>query len=83
MKIFHGRYRLQFNITIPKINHIENIDYLKYNDQSLNSIYEEICVGNGRLFYFDEDGKLDIYYILNEDSLLLKNHQLFSLNALK
>ena len=30
-------------------------------------------MGNGRLFYFNNDGKLDIYYILKKDTLLLKN----------
>ena len=62
MKIFHGRYRSPFNITTPKIYHIEEIDYLKYNYQSFNSTCEKICVVNGILFYLDNDGKLGLYY---------------------
>ena len=37
---------------------------MNYNYRSLNSICEKIYVENGRLFYFNDDGKLDNYYLL-------------------
>ena len=35
----------------------------KYKCQPLNLTCQKICVGNCRFFYFN-DGKLDLYYIL-------------------
>ena len=26
-------------------------------------MYEKSCVGNGRFFYFDDDGRLDIFHL--------------------
>ena len=63
MKIFQGGYILPFNITISKRDQFKKDD-LNYNFQSLNSTSEKICMGNGRLFYFKDAGKLDLYYIL-------------------
>ena len=68
------RYILPFNITIPKWNQIENNNDLKYNYQSLNSSCEKICVGNGRLFYFGDDGIIDIYSIWKRRYPVIKNN---------
>ena len=46
--------------------------YLKYNCQSFNSTCEKICVENGRLFYFNNDGKLDPYFIFKRRYSLKK-----------
>ena len=48
------------------------MDYLKYNYQSLSSTREKICVGGFRLFYFRDDGKLDIYSLLKYIPCYLK-----------
>ena len=83
MKIFHGGYILPFNITITKSYQIEIFNSSKYNFQWLNSNCEKICVGNGR-FYLNNDGKLDLYYIFKiKYPVIKKNHQLYSLNAMK
>ena len=64
MKQFHAKFILRLNITIPKHSHIENLNSLKYESQSLDSTCDKTCVGNGRFFYFNDDGKLDLCYIL-------------------
>ena len=64
MIIFDRKSYLQFHTTTPKIDDIETIDYLKYNFQSLNSTGEKICVVNGVLFYFNDDGKVYLYCII-------------------
>ena len=50
-------------MTIPKNSQIENLDPLKYSCQSLDSICDQKCVGNGKFFYFNDDDKLDLCYI--------------------
>ena len=70
MKQFHAKFILQFNIIIPKQYHIENLDSSKYKCQSLDSTCEQMYVVNGNFFYFNDDGKLDLYYILKKDTLL-------------
>ena len=71
----HGRYIIRFNITIPNISDSKN-DYLKYNCQELNSSCEKICVGNDRLFFFNHDDKLGIYYILKRRFPVIKINSL-------
>ena len=61
MIIFDGRKYLPFHITIPKRY---DIGIFYYNSQSLNSTGEKIYVVNYILFYFDDDGKLNIFYII-------------------
>ena len=62
MIILYGRIYFTFSITIRKRYDIERV-HLKKVCQSLNSMVEKICVGNGRFLYFNDDDKLDIYYI--------------------
>ena len=64
MKKLFETFVLPINITIPKNSPIENLDSSIYNSQSLVETCDIICVGNGRFFYFNEDGKLDIYVIV-------------------
>ena len=40
----------------------------------MNSTCGKICLGNGRLFYFNDNGKLDLYYILKIIYPLIKNN---------
>ena len=61
MNVFHESTYLPFNRTMPISDHIEKL-FLKYNRQSINSTCGKVYVGNGRLFYFNYDGKLDVYY---------------------
>ena len=63
MIIFHGSKYLPFHITIPKIDDIKTIDCFKYTCQSLNSTGDKTYVGDVIFFYFNDDGKLDMYYI--------------------
>ena len=74
MKQFHVKCPLIFDITIPKKSHIENLDSSKYDCQSLDSTCDAIFVGNGRLFYFNNDSKLDLYYILKIRHPVIKNN---------
>ena len=60
------------SITIPKRYQIQKIDYLKYNYQYLNLTCKKICAEKSRFFYFNDDGKLEIYICLTEDTLLYK-----------
>ena len=46
---------------MPKQSQIKKLDYSEYNCQSLDSTCDKICVGNGRFFYFNYYGKLDLY----------------------
>ena len=62
---------------------IKKLDSSIHNGQSLVSTCDIVCVGNGRFFYFNENGKLDLHVIVKKDILFKKNHQFFSLNALK
>ena len=84
MKQFYAKFIFPSNITISKQSHIENLDFSKNNCQSFYSTYDKICVGNGRFFYFNDDGKLDLYCILKRRyPVIKKNRQFFLLNALR
>ena len=84
MKQFLAKFILQFNITIWKQSQIENLYSSKNNCQSFYSTCDNCFVGNGRFFYLNYDGKLDIYYIVKIIYPGIKKiHHLFSLNALK
>ena len=43
-----------------------------YNGQSLVSSCDIVCVGNGRFFYFNEDGKLYLHVIAKRRYPVLK-----------
>ena len=43
MKTFHAEFILQLNITIYKNSQIENLDFSKYNCQSLDSTCDTFC----------------------------------------
>ena len=62
MIVFDGGTYFSFHITIPKRHDIEKFNLKIYSCQSLISMGEIIWVGNERFFYFNDDGKLDIYY---------------------
>ena len=85
MEQFLEAFTLKMNITIHEDSPIENLYSSIYNGQSLVSTYYIVCVGNGRFFYFNEDGKLDINFIVKIRYPVLKktNHQFFSLNEMQ
>ena len=64
MEQFLEIFIVSINITINKNSPIEKLGSSIYNSQSLVETCDIICVGNGRFFYFNEDGKLDIYVIV-------------------
>ena len=70
----HASFILPFNITIPKYSQSENIDSPKYNYQSFHSSCDNFFVVNGECFYFNDDGKLDIYYIVQRIQIVKKNN---------
>ena len=74
MTQFHAKFILRLNINITKNSHIEDLDSLKYNCQSLDSTCDKICVGNGRFFYFNNDGKLDLCCILKRRYPVIKQN---------
>ena len=59
--LYWGSYE-PFHITIPKTYIIYKVLSL-YNCQYLNLVNEKICVGNGRFFYFNGYGKLELFYM--------------------
>ena len=63
---------LRINITIHEYSPIDKLDYSVYNGQSLVPTCDIVCVGNGRFFYFNEDGKLDLHVIVKRRYPVLK-----------
>ena len=57
---------LPINITMHEDSPIEKLDSSIYNGQSLVSTCDVVCVGNGILVYFNEDGKLDLNVLLKK-----------------
>ena len=51
---------------------IEKLDSSIYNGQSLVSSCDVVCVGNGRFFYFKDDGKLDLHVLVKKRYPVLK-----------
>ena len=74
MEIFLEIFILPINITMHENSHFLNLGSSIYNEQSLVSNYDIVCVGNGRFFYFNEGGKLDIYVIVKIRYPVLKNN---------
>ena len=76
--LFYETISCKIYITIKynptKKTQIENLDYSKYNCQSLDLTCDKICVGNGIFFNFNNDGKLDICYILKIRYPVIKNN---------
>ena len=64
MKQLLETFILPINITMPKNSPIERLDSSIDNSQSLVSTCDIICVVNGGLFYFIEDGKLYLNVIV-------------------
>ena len=62
---------LPINITMHEDSPIEKLDSSIYNEQSLVSTCDVVCVGNGISFYFDEDGKLDLNVLLKKNKHLV------------
>ena len=54
------------HITTTKTDIIDENHFLKCNDQLLNLNNKRNCVGNGRLLYFKDDGKLQLLHIQKE-----------------
>ena len=54
------------HITINKTDIIDRYHFLKYNYKWFNLNNKRSCVGNGRLFYFNNDGKLQLLHIQKE-----------------
>ena len=62
---------------------IDKLGSSLYTVQSLVSTCDAVCVGNGRCFYFNEDGKLDIHVLVKIIYPVLKEiYLLFLLNSL-
>ena len=57
---------LPINITMHEDSPTENLDSSMYNEQSLVSTCDVVCVGNGIFFYFNKDGKLDLYILVKK-----------------
>ena len=57
---FDGMSYETFQIRIPTADVINKVHF-KY----LTSMSKKTCVGNGRLSYFSDDGKLDPFYAEN------------------
>ena len=50
----------------------------------MDSICDKICVGDGTFFYFSDDGKLDLCYILKRRyPVITKNSSVFFLECTK
>ena len=58
-----GRSYEPCHITIQKTDIIDKFHFWKYNSQPLNLINDNICVGNDRFFYLNDDGKLELFYM--------------------
>ena len=43
---------------------IDKLGYPLYNGQSLVSTCDAVFFGNGRFFYFNEEGKLDLHVLV-------------------
>ena len=74
MKQFHAKFILRFIITIPENSQIENLDYSKCDCQSLDLTCDTFFFGNDIFFYFNNDGKLDLYYILKRIYPVIKKN---------
>ena len=70
MKQCHAKFILRLNITIPRNSQIENLDSSKYNCQSLDSICDNVCVGNGE-FSISTMMVNYIYVIYQKEDILL------------
>ena len=62
MITFDGILYEPCRITTPKTYIIDKVHF-KYNCLSLNFMNEKSCAGNFRLFYFNDDGKLELFYM--------------------
>ena len=62
-------FLLRVNITMHEDLPIDKLDSSIYNWQSLVSTCDVVCVGNGRFFYFNEDGKLDLNVLVKKVTL--------------
>ena len=82
MKQYNTSCILPFNITVPKHSQIEKLDSSKYNCQSFYSNCDKICSGIIIFFYFNNDGKLDIYYIVKiRHPFILKKSSVLSIEC--
>ena len=64
---------LPINITVHEDSPIEKLNSSIYNGQSLVSTSGVVCVGNGRFFYLNNDGKLDLHVLVGEKIPCSKN----------
>ena len=65
-------FSLLINITIHEDSPIDKLESSLYNGQSLISTCDVVCVENVRFFYFNEDGKLDLYVLVKKVYPVLK-----------
>ena len=66
MIAFHGILYEPCHIIITKIYIIDKYRFLNYNYPLLNLNNKRSSIGNGRLFYFDNDSKLQLLHIQKE-----------------
>ena len=71
MITFYSSFYYPCHITGPKTYIIDKNHFFKYNFLSMNFINNRSGVGNDRLYYFNDDGKLELFHIQNK--LPLKN----------
>ena len=82
MITFYGGLYEPCHIRIPKIDVIDKVNFPKYNCKSLNFMSNKNCVVNFRFFYFNDDGKPDIFICKNKYCLWKTRLLFFSSNAL-
>ena len=63
MRTLDGRSYEPSHDILPKTDITDEVPFFKYNCQSLNLMNEKSYIGNGRFFYFNNDGKLEIFYM--------------------
>ena len=61
MEQLRETFILPINITMHQDSPTENLDSSMYNEQSLVSTCDVVFFGNGRFFYLNKDGKLNIH----------------------
>ena len=74
MEQFLETFILPINITVHEDSPIiGKLNSSIYNGQSLVSTSDVVCVGNGRFFYLNKDGKLDLHVLVGKKTPCSKN----------
>ena len=73
MITFDGRSYVPFHIIIPQKVIIDKVYFKKYNSQYLNLTNKKRFVGNSRWSYFNDEVKLELFYMQKNRSPEDKN----------